>query len=46
MSQLCSIRHDIHVTLHTPGAYGQWSAFDHNSDKQSAVPGKIWDLVA
>ena len=33
MSQLCSIHHDIPVTLHTPGAYGQWSAFDHNGDK-------------
>ena len=30
MSQLCSIHHDIPVTLHTPGAYGQWSVFDHN----------------
>ena len=28
MSQLCSIRHNIPVTLHTPGAYGQWSVFD------------------
>ena len=33
MSQLCSIHHDIPVTLHTPGAYGQWSVFDHNGDK-------------
>ena len=33
MSQLCSIHHDIPVTLHTPGAYGQWSLFDHNGDK-------------
>ena len=33
MIQLCSIYHDIPVTLHTPGAYGQWSVFDHNGDK-------------
>ena len=33
MSQLCSIHHDIPVTLHTPGAYDQWSVFDHNGDK-------------
>ena len=33
MSQLCSIHHDIPVTLHTPGAYGQWPVFDHNGDK-------------
>ena len=33
MSQLCGIHHDIPVTLHTPGAYGQWSVFDHNGDK-------------
>ena len=39
MSQLCSIHHDIPVTLHTPGAYGQCSVFDHNGDKQSAVLG-------
>ena len=39
MSQLCSIHHDIPVTLHTPGAYGQWSVFDHNVDKQPAVLG-------
>ena len=39
MSQLCSICHDIPVTLHTPGAYGQCSVFDHNGDKQSAVLG-------
>ena len=36
-SQLCSIHHDIPVTLHTWPAYGQWSAFDHNGDKQSVV---------
>ena len=39
MSQLCSIHHDIPVTLHTPGAYGQWPVFDHNGDKQSTVLG-------
>ena len=39
MSQLCSIRHDIPITLHTPVAYGQWLAFDHNGDKPSAVRG-------
>ena len=33
MSQLCSIRRDIPVTLHTPEAYGQRSVFDHNGDK-------------
>ena len=33
MSQLCSINHDIPVTLHTPGAYGQWSVIDYNGDK-------------
>ena len=33
MSQLCSIHHDIPVTLHTPAAYGQWSVLDHNGDK-------------
>ena len=32
-SQLCSIHHDIPVTLHTPVAYGQWSVFDHSGDK-------------
>ena len=37
MSQLCSIHHDIPETLHTP--YGQWSVFDHNGDKLSAVLG-------
>ena len=39
MSQLCSIRHDIPVTLHTPEAYGQWSVFDHNGGKHLAVLG-------
>ena len=38
MSQLCSIHHDIPVTLHIRGAYGQWSVFDHNGDKQSGGP--------
>ena len=36
---------DIPATLHTPGAYGQWSVFDPNSDKQLAIL-RIWDLVA
>ena len=45
MSQLCSIRHGIPVTQHTP--YGQWSAFDYNADKQVGCPrDNIWDLVA
>ena len=48
MSQLCSIRHDIPITLHTPVAYGQWLAFDHNGDKQSEVRGTrygtLWPL--
>ena len=39
MSQLYSFRHDIPVTLQTPGANGNWSVFDHNGDKQSAVLG-------
>ena len=39
MSQLCSICGNIPVTLHTSEAYGQWSVFDHNGDKQSAVLG-------
>ena len=37
MNQLCSNHHDIPVTLHTPGAYGQWSVFDHNGDKYSLL---------
>ena len=39
MSRLHSIHHNIPVTLHTPGAYGQCWVFDHNGDKQSAVLG-------
>ena len=31
MIQLCSIHHDIPVTLHTPGAYGQWSMMEDDS---------------
>ena len=46
MSELHSIRHGILVTLHTPGAYGQCSMFDHSGYKQPVVLGKIWDLVA
>ena len=34
---VCSIHHDIPVTMHTPAAYGQWSKFDHNGDNQLAV---------
>ena len=39
ISQLCSIRHDIPVVLHTPGAYGQCSMFDQTGDKQPVVLG-------
>ena len=39
MSQLCSIRHDIPVPMHTPGAYGQCWVFHHSGDKQSVVLG-------
>ena len=39
MGQLCNTRHDIPVTLHTPGAYGQCSVFDHSGKKHSAVLG-------
>ena len=46
MSQLCSIHHDIPVTQHIPGAYGQWSVFDHNGDTVGGPGDKIWDLVA
>ena len=44
-SRLCSIHHDIPVTMHTPAAYSQWSVFDHNGDNQLAVLGTgygIW----
>ena len=44
MSRLCSIHHDIPVTMHTPGAYGQWSVFDHNGDNQSAVLGTRYEI--
>ena len=45
ISQLCSIRHNILVPLHNPGAYGQCSVFDHNGDKQLAVLGTTyWTL--
>ena len=40
MSQLYSIRHDIPVSLHTPGARGQCWVFDHSSDKQWVVLGR------
>ena len=44
MSQLCSIYHNTPVTLHTPRAYGQWSVFDHNGDKQSVVLGTRYGI--
>ena len=44
MSRLCSIHHDIPVTMHTPGAYGQWSVFDHNGDNQSVVLGTTYGI--
>ena len=37
MIKLCSIRHDIPVPLHTPGAYDQCWVFDHRGDKQWVV---------
>ena len=43
-SRLCSIHHDIPVTMHTPAAYGQWSVFDHNGDNQSAVLGTRYGI--
>ena len=39
MSRLCSIRHGIPVTLHTPAAYVQCSVFDQSGDNQSVVLG-------
>ena len=45
MSRLCSIHHDIPLTMHTPAACGQWSVFDHNGDNQLVVLGTrcgIW----
>ena len=39
ISQLCSIRHDIPVPPHTPGAYDQCWVFDHSGDKQWVVLG-------
>ena len=44
MSRLCSIHHDIPVTMHTPAAYGQWSVFDHNGDNQLAVLGTRYGI--
>ena len=44
MSRLCSIHHDIPVTMHTPAAYGQWSVFDHNGDNQLAVIGTRYGI--
>ena len=43
-SRLCSIHHDIPVTMHTPAAYGQWSVFDHSGDNQSAVLGTRYGI--
>ena len=43
-SRLCSIHHDIPVTMHTPSAYGQWSVFDHNGDNQLAVLGTRYGI--
>ena len=45
MSQLCSINHDIPVTLHILGAYAQWSVFDHNGDKQSVFLGTRYGIL-
>ena len=38
-SRLCSIHHDIPLTMHTPAACGQWSVFHHNGDSQLVVLG-------
>ena len=46
MSQLCSIRHDIPVPLHTPEAYGQCSMCDHSGDKQSVVLGTRYETLS
>ena len=43
-SRLCSIHHDIPVTMHTPAAYGQWSVFDHNGDNQLVVLGTRYGI--
>ena len=43
-SRLCSIHHDIPVTMHTPAAYGQWSVFYHSGDNQSAVLGTRYGI--
>ena len=43
-SRLCSIHHDIPVTMHTPAAYGQWSVFDHSGGNQSAVLGTRYGI--
>ena len=44
MSRLCSIHHDIPVTMHTPAAYGQWSVFDHNGDNKLVVIGTRYGI--
>ena len=43
-SRLCSIHHDIPVTMHTPATYGQWSVFDHSGGNQSAVLGTRYGI--
>ena len=43
-SRLCSIHHDIPVTMHTPAAYGQASVSDHNGDNLSAVLGTRYGI--
>ena len=43
-SRLCSIHHDIPVTMHTPAAYGQWSVFDYSGDNQSVVLGTRYGI--
>ena len=43
-SQLCSIHHDIPVTMHTRAAYGQLSVFGHSGDNQSAVLGTRYGI--
>ena len=43
-SRLCSIHHDIPVTIHTPAAYGQWSVFDHSGGNQLAVLGTRYEI--
>ena len=44
MCLLCNIRHDFPVTLHTPGAYGQWSVSDHNGAGRQGSTGQDMGL--